>query len=571
MINDEKEISTNVLRHLIDFKSDVSEISLPKKFTFPFYYEPHPLAVVASEELQDYLLTQKDWEYNFGLEEGQEIQADSGVGKMFGVLVVKTKAGKLGYLAAFSGKLANTNDHKLFVPPVFDILKKDGFYKKGEQKINQLNKEVEELEKQSPLPQLLRFVNDLKTDYDEALSEYRVKSKIAKKDRDKIRKEAIANQGQLDPGLEKELVSQSISWSYNLKKLHAHWKEKIETAQQEYENEKTKIKRLKEERKQKSAQLQREIFDHFHLFNQNKEKKSLTTIFDREKGIKPPAGAGECAAPKLLQYAFQNELELIAMAEFWWGKSPLSEIRKHKQYYPACKSKCEPILGHMLSETKVDDNPFLLNPAEGKKLKFIYEDDDIIVINKPEEFLSVPGKTITDSVLERLKKMYPKATGPLLLHRLDMSTSGILIAAKNEKAHTFIQQQFIDRKVSKRYVALLDGELEESRGRIELPLRVDLDDRPRQLVCYEHGKNAVTDWKVIAKKDGKTKVYFYPITGRTHQLRVHASHPLGLNCPIVGDDLYGRKSTRLHLHAAFIRFEHPTSREIVSFKVKESF
>lgn len=564
----EKEKSTDALRYMIEFKSDISGISLPKKFTFPFYYEPHPLATIAVEELQDYLKTQTDFEHNFGLEEGQE---GTGIGKMFGVLVVKTKDGKLGYLASFSGKLANSNEHKLFVPPVFDILKKDGFYKKGEQEINQLNKEVEELEKNSLLSHLLSHVEDLKKDYEKALSDYRVKSKSAKKERDKIRKEAILKDGELAPELEKELVAQSISWSYNLKKLHAQWKGKIEVAQQEYDREKIKIKRLKEERKQKSAQLQREIFDHFFLYNQNKEKKSLTTIFDRERGIKPPAGSGECAAPKLLQYAFDNDLELVTMAEFWWGTSPLSEIRRHKQYYPACKSKCEPILGHMLSKTRVDDNPFLLNPAEGKKLEFIYEDDDIIVINKPEEFLSVPGKTITDSVLERLKKMYPKATGPLLLHRLDMSTSGILIAAKNEKSHTFIQQQFIDRKVSKRYVALLDGELEESRGRIELPLRVDLDDRPRQLVCYEHGKNAVTDWKVIAKKDGKTKVYFYPITGRTHQLRVHASHKLGLNCPIVGDDLYGKKSTRLHLHAAFIRFEHPTTREMVTFKVKEGF
>lgn len=556
------------VKHLIEFQSDVSSFTLPNKFTFPFYYEPHPLAVKACEELQEYLSNQNDWVHNFGLIEHQEGLV---IGKMFGVLVVKTPDDKLAYLAAFSGKLANSNEHDLFVPPVFDILKEDGFYKQGEKTINALNKEVDELETLSDVPLLTEKVNQLKATHQSEIIAYKEEAKHAKKTRDERRASEIEKNGTLTPELEQELVAQSVSWSYGLKKLQATWKEKIRLAEKELIAEKEKIKQLKLARKQKSARLQQDVFDHYYFINEAKEKKSLTTIFDRERGIRPPAGSGECAAPKLLQYAFLHDLKPITMAEFWWGASPLSEIRKHKQFYPACKSKCEPILGHMLSQTVLDDNPFLINPAAGKELTIIFEDNDIIVVNKPAEFLSVPGKTITDSVLTRLQKLYPQATGPILLHRLDMSTSGILIAAKHEQAHTYIQRQFIQRKVKKKYVALLDGVLKDTRGRIDLPLRVDLDDRPRQLVCYEHGKNAVTNWKLIHVDAGKTKVYFYPITGRTHQLRVHASHPLGLNTPIVGDDLYGQKSTRLHLHAAYIHFIHPRTKEPVSFRVKEPF
>jgi tRNA pseudouridine32 synthase/23S rRNA pseudouridine746 synthase len=259
------------------------------------------------------------------------------------------------------------------------------------------------------------------------------------------------------------------------------------------------------------------------------------------------------------------------MAEFWWGASPVSEVRKHKQFYPACKGKCEPILNHMLIGLNVDDNPMLINPAENKDLPIVYEDDSIIIVNKPAEFLSVPGKNISDSVYTRIKAKYPEATGPLIVHRLDMSTSGILILAKTLEAYHHLQKQFLKRQVKKRYVALLNGVIEEKNGTIELPLRVDLDDRPRQIVCFEHGKHAKTEFEVIEINENQTKVYFYPITGRTHQLRVHASHKNGLNTPIKGDDLYGTKDTRLHLHAESITFRHPKSKEIITFQVKEEF
>jgi len=260
------------------------------------------------------------------------------------------------------------------------------------------------------------------------------------------------------------------------------------------------------------------------------------------------------------------------MAEFWWGQSPKSEIRKHKQFYPACKSKCEPILlSHMLKGLDMEANPFQENPAEGKEIEIIYEDEILAVINKPAEFLSVPGKIISDSVYQRVKDLYPNATGPLIVHRLDMSTSGLMLIAKDEETYVKLQGQFIKRTIKKRYVALLDGVLKEKDGFIDLPLRVDLDDRPRQLVCYEHGKSAQTKWERIEIRNNQTLVYFYPITGRTHQLRVHASHELGLKTPIVGDDLYGSKANRLHLHAESLTFEHPISKEELTIQKESEF
>jgi tRNA pseudouridine32 synthase/23S rRNA pseudouridine746 synthase len=248
------------------------------------------------------------------------------------------------------------------------------------------------------------------------------------------------------------------------------------------------------------------------------------------------------------------------MAEFWWGMSPDSEIRVHKQFYPACRGKCEPILAHMLQYLAIAENP-MLQQADVSELEIVFEDEFLLLVNKPNEFLSVPGKELTDSVSERIKKMYPTATGPLLVHRLDMSTSGLLLVAKSEQVHKHLQSQFIQRKVKKTYVALLDGIVNENEGTINIPLRVDLEDRPKQMVCYDYGKNALTKYRVVEIKDNKTRIEFYPITGRTHQLRVHAAHQLGLNCPIVGDDLYGTKNKRLHLHAAQIAFTHPVTKE----------
>lgn len=388
----------------------------------------------------------------------------------------------------------------------------------------------------------------------------------------KIQREqpADSSEEQLTDLLE-SLRKESVREQYQLKELSRYWKNRLAEIQLEIDEHQSAIILLKEERKYMSASLQQKLFDQYSFLNQYGNEKNLCEIFEHTAEARPPAGAGECAAPKLLQYAFLHKLRPVAMAEFWWGQSPKSEIRIHGQFYPACRGKCEPILAHMLEGVEMDENPMLTNPAEGRDVEIVYEDEALVVVNKPAEFLSVPGKNVQDSVYERMRLKYPNATGPLIVHRLDMSTSGIMLVAKTKESHKVLQEQFIKRTIKKRYIALLDGVVESEEGFIDLPLRVDLDNRPHQLVCYEYGKPACTKWEVVERKNNKTKIHFYPITGRTHQLRVHAAHPMGLNSPIVGDDLYGNKGERLHLHAEWIEFKHPTSKEIMTIQVEAEF
>jgi tRNA pseudouridine32 synthase/23S rRNA pseudouridine746 synthase len=240
----------------------------------------------------------------------------------------------------------------------------------------------------------------------------------------------------------------------------------------------------------------------------------------------------------------------------------------------------------MLEGLDVDENPLLVNPAEKLLLDFIYQDDDLLVVNKPSGLLSVPGKNIDDSVYSRVKKQFPTAGGSLIVHRLDMSTSGIMILALSKRAQKNLQQQFITRSIKKCYVATLEGDISDKfavKGEITLPLRGDFEDRPRQLVCAEHGKHAKTQWQIIETCNGRTKLLLYPETGRTHQLRVHCAHPDGLNMPIAGDDLYGSTEhgnkdhgskssiTRLCLHAKTLELHHPITREVMIFEIEEDF
>ena len=547
------------------FKTNISGISLPEKFTFPFYYEPHELSIIAANELQSYLETQTDFEHNFGLNEKQEGLV---IGKMFGVLVCQNQDGELGYLWAFSGKLAGVNHLRYFVPTIFDMLQEDGFFRKEEEVLNAINRQIEILENSYELKNKKIQLENTKSEASTDIQNQKDKIKRLKLERDKKRNSFTDLSSSEIEQLEQELSEESKKESILLKKMTKYWNFQVENAQKEVNLLLDEINQLKEERRVKSGALQQKLFAEYSFLNQFGERKSIGEIFNNN----PPAGAGECAAPKLLHYAFEHDLKPIAMAEFWWGQSPKSEIRKHKQFYPACKSKCEPILlSHMLIGLDMESNPFQENPAEGKNIEIVYEDDVLAVINKPAEFLSVPGKIISDSVYQRVKELYPNATGPLIVHRLDMSTSGLMLIAKDEETYVKLQSQFIKRTIKKRYVALLDGILEDNGGFIDLPLRVDLDDRPRQLVCYEHGKTAQTKWEKIEVRNNQTLVYFYPITGRTHQLRVHASHELGLKTPIVGDDLYGSKANRLHLHAESLTFEHPISKKEITIKVNADF
>lgn len=554
--------------YFISFKESIDSHALPERFTFPFYYQPHPLCLLAAKELQEHLETQTIWQHNFGISGNKE----TAIGKMFGVLLVQNKAHEIGYLAAFSGKLAGTNHLPNFVPPVFDMLTEDNFFTVEQLEINKINEHIQSLENN---PQIIELESIVQAETDASISAcatYRKHIVTSRKIRKSQRAMAEISLNADELILFKEQLAQdSIKQKLQLRYLNLEWSRRIQKAEENLNQLTAEIAILKSRRKHLSATLQKRLFDQYQFLNNEGISKSLCDIFKGTAQIIPPAGAGECAAPKLLHYAFKNQMKPLAMAEFWWGASPKSEIRKHQNFYPACQGKCQPILEHMLEGIRMDKNPLLANPATGKNLDIVYQDEVMLVINKPAEFLSVPGKNIQDSVYLRMQQSYPRATGPLIVHRLDMSTSGLMLIALSKAVHKSLQRQFIKRTVKKRYVALLDGLLTEDQGIIDLPLRVDLDDRPRQLVCYEHGRSAQTQWQVIYRKNNQTRVYFYPITGRTHQLRVHSAHINGLNTPIVGDDLYGSKANRLHLHAEYLEFHHPVTNKLMHFQLEAEF
>lgn len=547
------------------FNTPVSHIAYPKRFTYPFQYTPHPLCILAAEEVKAYIASRKEWEKELSY------------GKMFGVLIVKLPSSnehqeecRIGYLAAFSGNLAGRNLHAYFVPPVYDLLQPQGFFKIEEQQISSINVRIDELEAH---PLYLNLKERLKAEIgqaDDALNHAKAELKVAKEAREARRHCSPI----LSEEEQAEMIRESQYQKAAYKRLEKDWKKRIEEQQTEIKRFEEEIERLKAERKKRSAALQQKLFEQFRMLNANGESKDLSSIFEQTSQRVPPGGAGECALPKLLQYAYLHRLKPLAMAEFWWGDSPKNEIRHHGYYYPSCKGKCEPILQHMLQGLEVDENPLLANLHQDTELKIVFEDEWLLVINKPTGMLSVPGKAEeVDSVYHRLKEKYPEATGPMIVHRLDMATSGLLVVAKTKEVHQHLQAQFENRSVKKRYVALLDGSIDrmEKTGRIELPLCLNPHDRPYQMVSHEHGKLAITDYEVIGCTPTQTYIAFYPLTGRTHQLRVHAAHPEGLGHPIIGDELYGKKADRLYLHAESLEFRHPVYENIIHLQKEADF
>lgn len=560
------------------FIQSIETHTLPQRFTFPFCYEPHPLCLVASKELQQQLESHKDLH--------EEFQQS---GKMFGVLIVQNQQGTIGYLSAFSGKKLASKHTIHFVPPVVDLNDQSDFFYAENQRINQLNSVLEKLLANPDIAKQELILASLLEQQNIQLEQHRNhmanNRKTRKAKRSKLTHElngdALAQQL-------KQLASESIEDKNKLRDLKQYWQNKIVQVEQKISVFTDEITQLKNTRKRLSVRLQKRLFRQYRLLNSAGVEKDLMELFKTAPYPIPPAGTGDCAAPKLLQYAFTHQLKPLAMAEFWWGRAPKSEIRQHKNFYAACSGKCLPILTHMLEGIALDDNPLLVNPAEGKALDIIYQDNDMVIVNKPSEFLSVPGKYINDSVYLRIKQQFPLATGSFIVHRLDMSTSGVMVLALTKRAQKNLQQQFINRTIKKRYVALLECQLGENanhilmanKGEINLPLRGDFEDRPRQLVCFEQGKQARTQWEIIERSPEKLKLYLYPETGRTHQLRVHCAHPQGLNTPILGDDLYGndlyenngnKKHQRLHLHAQMLTLHHPVNKEVMTFAIDEDF
>lgn len=538
------------------FTTSITDIPLPETFTYPFCYTPHPLCILAAKEVQSYLTRQTAWK--------DELRQ----GKMFGVLIVQTEHGETGYLAAFSGILAGKNLHPFFVPPVYNLLQPQGFFKIEEENISSINRNIRQLENDKAYAALSAELARTIQSAENILATAKAQLKEAKTAREQRRKEKELNAQE-----EAELIRESQFQKAEYKRLERSWKARITTLQTQTEDWERRISALKSERKTRSAALQQKLFEQFGMLNYRGEVKNLCEIFGQTVHKTPPAGAGECAAPKLLQQAYLHGWKPIAMAEFWWGDSPKTEIRHHGHYYPACKGKCEPILQHMLQGLQVEENPMLKRmQVPSQNLEIVYEDPWLSVINKPAGMLSVPGKEDAVSVYSLMREQYPEADGPLTVHRLDMATSGLMLIAKTKRVHQNLQAQFKNRLVRKRYVALLEGIVPKDKGTVDLPLCLNPLDRPRQMVHTEHGKPAITDYQVLERLDGKrTRIAFYPRTGRTHQLRIHAAHPLGLHCPIIGDELYGEKADRLYLHAEYLEFTHPITGETVRITKEAEF
>lgn len=547
----------------------------------PLDYEPHPLCIQACREVQEMLARREDW------------QEEIARGKMFGVLIVEnvktdTDVPKWGYLAAYSGQIGGRSDWEDFVPAVFDYLQPDGYFKTHEAEISRINQSISHLEKDERMKEARTLIRQLQEERKRTIAAYQEKMKEAKAKRDS-RREA----GNLSEAEEAEMIRESQFMKAELRRLKKSLSEKT-ALETEFEDYQENILRLKQLRKQLSDALQQWLFSQFRMLNQEGESKDLLEIF-RDEALKeypqaaiatsriaalkmvPPAGSGECCEPKLLQYAYQHGYKPLQMAMFWWGESPKEEIRHHLQFYPACNGKCKPILHWMLPASTFE--PEAINLSIYDKVETLYEDREIAVIHKPEGLLSVPGKDAAQpSVYALMRRKYPEATGPLIVHRLDMATSGVLLIAKTEFAYHRLQKAFLNHQIQKKYVAIISGkdipekEIPE-KGIISLPLLPDYLNRPRQIVNHEQGKEAITEYEILERIDGShLRIALYPKTGRTHQLRVHCAHQEGLNAPILGDPLYGNeKAARLHLHAEEITFEHPLTGKKITIKRKADF
>jgi len=543
---------------------DADGSSRPAKFTFPFCYQPHPLCLQAAHEVEQRIARLPEWR--------DEVAA----GKMFGVLVCEDTDGELGFLAAYSGQIGGREDWPWFVPAVFDYLQPDGHFRQEEARITAINHQIVALQHDEELLSLQDTLDRQQAEADKAIAAAKEQMQRDKQRRDKQRKSLplTPSKGRGDlvfEGLERESQFQKAE----LRRLKQRWRETIEATRQQLSPRLDAIAQLRQERKRRSDALQRWLFDQFRMLNARGGQRTLTDIFSLTPQRTPPSGAGECCAPKLLQYAYQHGLHPLCMAEFWQGRSPQAEIRHHGQFYPACRGKCKPILEYMLQGLDVDPDPRLahhntLTPT------VIYADEALVVVNKPAGMTSVPGLTGQESVEEWLLSRYPQAEGPVMVHRLDQDTSGLLVCALTLAAYHHLQRQFLQRTTVKRYVALLDGVPPQRHGTVSLPLRPDPLDRPRQVVDPLHGKPAVTDYDVLDIVNGITRISLMPHTGRTHQLRVHCAHAEGLAAPIVGDPLYGHAgdtslSSRMYLHAESLAFIHPVTLKPLSFTCPAPF
>lgn len=548
-----------------------TDIQPPHQFTFPFCYEPHPLCRLAAAEVEHHIVESGVW------------QGETSCGKMFGVLVVRYELGvrnyelgvrscELGFIAAYSGLLAGRNDWAYFVPPVFDAQQPDGHFKVTERSISDINREIDCIRHSDEYKRVKAEEAVLRQKAADRIAAMKQHIASAKAERDRRRSDAQAGLLHISEAETAAMTRESQTLKADLRRLKQRLDMELSVAHALTFQYDERIAALRQRRRSMSDELQRWLFMQYRMLNARGEERNLIDIFSTTTHGIPPAGAGDCCAPKLLQYAYSHGLQPVCMAEFWWGESPRQEIRHHLSYYPACRSKCLPILTHMLQGLDVEPNPLTATASE--ELKIVYEDDAICVVDKPAGMLSVPGKDNVESVESIMRQRWHQYDGnPIMVHRLDRDTSGLMVVARTLEAYHSLQQQFACRTAAKRYEAVLDGVPALQQGTISLPLMPDITDRPRQRVDMEHGKPSVTTYRVVSTQNHRTLVWLFPHTGRTHQLRVHCAHPLGLATPILGDPLYGRGTAapRMYLNAAELEITHPVTGRRMQWKSESAF
>ena len=518
-------------------------VDVPDELNDPFDYEPDASALAAWDDLRGEIARRKEWR--------EEIDR----GKMFGVLVVVDAEGRVGYLAAYSGQIGGQSDSSGFVPAVFDYLQPDGYFKTKEAEISAINAEIAQMCSSEQYLSLQASLKKIETEGQQMLSAQASAMRMAKQQRNQRRLE-----GYLSATETAEMIRESQFQKAELRRAKKAQEERVAAVKAELQPLEDAIAALKHRRHEMSDQLQRWLFMQFDMLNSRGESRNLIDIFASTPQQIPPSGSGECCEPRLLQYAFAHGLSPRSIAMFWWGESPKDVVRHAGHYYPACSGKCKPILEWMLDGMMLRKGPIAGGEQRGR-LDVIYDDEHFCVVNKPAGMLSVPGRGDVESVVSILRREWGGAAEPLVVHRLDMATSGLLIVAKDADTQRLLQSQFARRKVEKRYVALLEKRLPAGSGRISLPLRADVENRPYQVVDHEHGRRAVTDYEILAGG----RVLLTPLTGRTHQLRVHCAHREGLGCPIKGDALYGHPADRLYLHAERLVIDHPTTGQQMTF------
>jgi tRNA pseudouridine32 synthase/23S rRNA pseudouridine746 synthase len=530
---------------------------LPARMPSPFATAPHPIAARAAALLRAQL----------DRHPARATLDAPGGGKMFGVLVVRDGAGRIGYLAAFSGMLAGAWHQAGFAPPVFDTAARDAVWPAGEAELAVLARAhtdavAAHADATAALAALIATQADAGMELAARHAAQRAARHATRANLNDVRDPdraaalaALAQASRADTSARRQLdAAQAAARA----PLAAEVATRAQVAAE-----------LDARRAERSRALWQQILDGYVLTSARGERRPIRALF---APAPVPGGAGDCAAPKLLARAHALGLTPIALAEQWWGAPPATGGRHAGGFYPACRGKCGPIVPFQLDGLDAEPAPvFGAEPVPADAPRILHEDRWLLVVDKPCGLLSVPGRSgaLRDSVQTRLRA---RCADALMIHRLDLDTSGVLVVAKDAATHAALQQQFARRTIAKRYLAILDGEVRGDRGSIDLALRVDLDDRPRQIVDPIHGKAAHTDWRVLGRADGRTRIELVPHTGRTHQLRVHAAHPAGLAAPIVGDRLYGTAAAdRLMLHAETIAFAHPHTGAAIEITVPAPF